>query len=183
MSGKVNNKLVVIENGILSTYLLDDKLVWEIGRPSKENEPDIKLYSTTVSRKHGKFQNMDGIWFYLDNNGKNGTVYNNKHIKAGMNGRVKPVMLEDGDVFVFGGGEEAIISCKTIWAMFTNEECNERWQVIDTKGLSIFSFTDGKRSISYQNPKKGTIVKMEKGMAIYMGDITYLQGDICVMSN
>ena len=36
--------------------------------------------SIPKSRKHGRFENMDGIWFYLDNNGKNGTVYNDKHI-------------------------------------------------------------------------------------------------------
>lgn len=179
----MNNKLIVIENGQLSTYLLDDKLLWEIGRPSKENQPDIKLYSTTVSRRHGRFQNMDGIWFYLDNNGKNGTVYNDKHIKAGLNGRLKPVMLKDGDVFVFGGGEEAIITCKTIWAMFSNMECNENWRVVDTKGLSDLSFTDGRKTISYKKPEKATIVKQNNGMAIYMGDITYLLGDISVMGN
>lgn len=179
----MNNKLIVIENGQLSTYSLDDKLLWEVGRPSKENQPDIKLYSTTVSRRHGRFQNMDGIWFYLDNNGKNGTVYNDKHIKSGLNGRVKPVMLKDGDVFVFGGGEEAIISCKTIWAMFSINQYDKNWRVVDTKGLFDFSFTDGIRTISYQKLKKGTIVKQENGMAIYLGDITYLFGNISVMGN
>ena len=69
---KIN--LIVIENGQINTYMLDDKLLWRIGRVSKNNEVDIKLYSATLSRRHGSIQNQDGFWFYLDYNGKNGTV-------------------------------------------------------------------------------------------------------------
>ena len=80
MSGKNVNNLIVIENGVLKSFSLDDKQIWEVGRPTPGNIPDIPLYSYTVSRKHGKFQNMEGIWFYLDLKGKNGTIYNEKHI-------------------------------------------------------------------------------------------------------
>ena len=52
MKDKKENILVIIENGQIKTYTLDDKIKWEIGRPSKNNNPDIKLRSTTVSRKH-----------------------------------------------------------------------------------------------------------------------------------
>lgn len=180
MSGKLSNNLIMIENGQLTTYSLDDKLVWEIGRPSKENCPDIKMYSTTVSRKHGKFQNMDGIWFYLDNNGKNGTVYNNKHVECGMNGRVKPIMLKDGDVLIFGGGEEASINCKTIWTMFSAYKCDDIWRVIDTKEYDELFFEIGEKIIKYQRPEKGTVIRQKEGIAIYMGGITYLSGDISV---
>lgn len=79
MMCRKGNNLVIIESGQLIEYALDDKNIWEIGRPTKGNIPDIKLYSTTVSRKHGKFENMEGIWFYIDYNGKNGTFYNHKH--------------------------------------------------------------------------------------------------------
>ena len=75
MSGNRENTLIVIENGQLTSYDLDNRLIWEVGRPSKDNLPDIKLHSLTVSRKHGRFQNIDGMWFYLDKNGKNGTVW------------------------------------------------------------------------------------------------------------
>ena len=120
MYGKKENNLIIIENGQLTSYMLDNKNVWEVGRPSKENIPDIKLHSATVSRRHGKFQNLDGEWFYLDYNGKNGTVYNQKHIKPGINGRVRPVMLKDGDLFVFGGGEQQVLNYKTILGLFLN---------------------------------------------------------------
>ena len=55
MHGKVNNNLIVIENGQLNMQMLDDRLAWELGRQSKDYKPDIKLYSTTVSRRHGLF--------------------------------------------------------------------------------------------------------------------------------
>ncbi len=181
MRGKDKNNLIVIENGCISSYSLDDRLVWELGRSSRDSKPDIRLHSATVSRRHGKFQNMDGIWFYIDYRGKNGTVYNDKHITAGLNGRVKPIMLKDGDVFVFGGGEEAVISCKTIWAMYSRKDFAGRWRVEDTKGLSKVCFTDGVDTTIMQNPAKVTIVEKSDGMAIYMGNITYLYGDISVM--
>ena len=181
MLGKKGNSLVVIENGQLTSYSLDDKVTWEVGRPSKENIPDIKLHSTTVSRQHGRFQNIDGMWFYVDKKAKNGTVYNGKHVTPGIRGRVKPITLNNGDVLIFGGGEGAVINSKTIWAMFSERRFDERWRVEDTKGLSRLSFTDGNQSTVLANPVKGTIIEKEDGIAIYMGDITYLVGDIAVM--
>lgn len=181
MLGKKGNSLVVIENGQLTTYSLDDKVRWEVGRLSKESAPDIKLHSTTVSRKHGRFQNMDGVWFYVDGLGKNGTVYNGKHVTPGLRGKVKPITLNNGDVLIFGGGEEAIINSKTIWTLFSERMFEERWRVEDTKGLSRLSFTDGNQATVYEEPAKGTVIEKEDGIAIYMGDVTYLVGNIAVM--
>ena len=59
----MENNLIVIENGQLNIYLLDNQVVWEVGRMSKEHTPDIPMHATTISRRHGRFQNMDGIWF------------------------------------------------------------------------------------------------------------------------
>ena len=178
MNGKKNNNLIVIENGQINTYLLDDKLQWNVGRPSKENKPDIKLHSSTVSRKHGSFRNVDGIWFYVDGNSKNGTVYNKKRIKSGLNGRVKPVMLSDGDILVFGGGDEEVINSATIWTMFSNRDFDELWRVADTKGYEEVTFIEGAKEIRYRKPDRGLVVTMENGIAIYMGDITYLSGNV-----
>lgn len=178
MSNKKNSNLIVIENGQIRTYPLDNKLQWEVGRPSESNKPDIRLYSATVSRKHGRFQNMDGIWFYLDGNGKNGTVYKKKKLRAGLNGRVKPIMLSDGDVLVFGGGEEEVINSATIWTMFTCRALDDLWRISDTKGYREIVFMDGHKEIRYREPDKGTVVEMEDGLAIYMGDVTYVSGNI-----
>ena len=180
MLGKKGNSLVVIENGQITTYCLDDRVTWEVGRPSKENIPDIMLHSATVSRKHGRFQNIDGMWFYVDKKGKNGTVYNGRHVTPGIRGRIKPITLNNGDILIFGGGEEASINSKTIWSMFTEREFDERWRVEDTKGLNRLIFTSGNQSTELAQPAKGTVIEKEDGIAIYMGDITYLIGDIAV---
>jgi len=177
-----NTNLIVIENGQLSTYLLDDKLEWEVGRPTKENTPDIKLYLSTVSRKHGRFQNMDGIWFYLDYHGKNGTVLNDRHLEAGVRGRIKPVMLKNGDIFVFGGSREAVINSKTIWARFSTEYFGECWNVVDTQGAGILHFAVRGEVIILERPSNGTVIDREEGMAIYMGELTYLIGEISLVS-
>lgn len=179
--GRKGNNFILIENGQISSYVLDDRNMWKIGRPSKDNIPDIKLHSATVSRRHGKFQNMDGVWFYLDNNGKNGTVYNHKHLSTGLNGRIKPVMLNDGDTFVFGGGEEEVINCKTIWGMFITRTFDEDWRVVDTKGYDRLQFILGDKIITMNTPEKGLVIEKENGIAIYMGDLTYLIGDMQVV--
>ena len=177
MNGKTFNNLIVIENGKLNTYLLDNKSVWEVGRPTTDVHPDILCHSSTVSRRHGRFENMDGIWFYLDNNGKNGTIYNNKHIDAGRNGRIKPIMLSDGDVLIFGGGEKAAINSRTIWSMFSTHYYSENWSVVETKGYKTIIVYDGDDITRCDNPEKGTVIQKDQGLAIYMGDITYLLGE------
>lgn len=180
MHGKKTNRLIIIENGQLFSYDLDDKNSWEIGRISKGNVPDIKLHSITVSRKHGKFQNMDGVWFYLDYKGKNGTIYNHKHLEAGLNGRIKPVVLNDGDTFIFGAGEE-VINCKTIWAMFITKSFDGNWRVVDSKGYKKIKFISGEGSTTINTLKKGSVLEKETGIVIYMGDLTFVIGDIEVI--
>lgn len=170
----------MIENGQLITYRLDDRNVWEVGRPSKGNLPDIKLHSLTISRRHGRFHNMDGVWFYIDYNGKNGTVYNKRHITPGKNGRVKPLMVSDGDVFIFGGGEKPVISSKTAWALFSTEEYKGEWSVADTKDYSCLTAKDEEKVTRIEHPQKGEVVRTSRGMAIYMGDVTYILGEINV---
>lgn len=182
MHGRKGNNLILIENGQISSYALDDKESWEIGRPSKNSVPDIKLRSATVSRNHGKFHNIDGVWFYLDYNGKNGTVYNHSHLKPGLNGRIKPIMLNDGDVFVFGGGEEEVINYRTTWAMFVTKSFDGEWRVADSKGYKKLKFISGGETSTMDAPSKGFVVEKETGIAIYMGDLTYLIGDIEVIS-
>ena len=178
MSDKKANNLVLIENGQISVYALDDRQAWEIGRQSPGNRPDILLHSTTVSRKHGRFQNMDGIWFYTDYNGKNGTVYNHKHIEAGRQGKLKSIMMRDGDVFVFGGGEKETINSKTIWGVFLEKDIEKNWRIADSKGLRKLSFETKNGETTLLAPDKGTVIEKDEGIAIYMGDLTYMNGDM-----
>lgn len=176
---KIVNNLIVIQDGTLEMYVLDDKLSWSVGRLSKNNNPDIKLHSITVSREHGSFENMDGIWFYTDSKkNKNGTIYNNSKIQLGLHNNVKPIMLSDGDVLIFGGGDKAVINSKTIWSLFSTECFCGEWRKVNTREDAQILFTDEGKKISLSRLKKGTVIKRDSGMAIYMGSVTYLIGDL-----
>ena len=177
------NNLIVIENGHLSTYLLDDKLEWSIGRISKDNCPDIELHAPTISRKHGKFRNVNSIWFYYDGNGKNGTIHNKKPVKPGINKRTKAIMLNPGDILILGCGETENINYKTVWTRYSDKYFDEVWNVVDTKGYEEISFISGNQITNYNKPAKGTVVESDSGMAIYMGDVTYVVGDMKVKNN
>lgn len=174
------NSLIVIENGHLSIYVLDDKTEWTVGRPSAGNMPDICLHSTTVSRRHGRFSCDCGEWMYIDSYGKNGTVYKDKRLEKNKIGFVRPIMLEDKDVLIFGGGAEPVINGKTVWAMYVTDNVNGEWRVEDTKGMDKMQFIDGDWSEEVEAPGKGTVIDDGNGMAIYMGDLTYLLGDMRV---
>ena len=173
-----DNYLIVIENGQLTTYPLNDRIMWSIGRPSNGNMPDIRFYSSTVSRRHGELKNMDGIWFYLDFNGKNGTIYNGKHINAGRNGKIKPVMLNSGDVLIFGGGDTAVINYKTVWAMFYTGKLEGQWCTIETDMYSRIMIKSDNVAIEVTKADKGRVLKSEKGIAIYMGELMFVFGDV-----
>lgn len=170
--------LIVIENGKLRTYRLGDRESWVIGRPANGNVPDISLDVSTVSRMHGELKNMDGEWFYLDHNGKNGTVCNGKHIAPARNGKNRPIGLNDGDVLIFGGGETAAINSKTVWAMFSSKDCCGSWKMMDTKGLSDLLVRQGNMARELHEPLKGTVVDTGTAIMIYMGDISYIFGNI-----
>jgi pSer/pThr/pTyr-binding forkhead associated (FHA) protein len=176
-----SNNLILIENSSISEYKLDNKQIWEIGRPSKDNNPDIKLHSITISRKHGKFENMDGLWFYIDYNGKNGTYYNHKHIDAGKNGSLNPILLSNEDVFVFGAGSEESLDERTIYGIFLERDFGEIWRVKDSKDYKELTFKSTDEEIRLTKPQKGEVVSRSKGMAIYMGDLTYMIGDMEVI--
>ncbi len=177
MSKEKEKSLIVIERDGMERYLLDNRTYWDVGRLSKNNYPDIRLDSPTVSRKHGRFQNINGFWFYIDRMGKNGTIYNNKPIKPGLNGRVRPVMMNHGDVLIFGGGERPIIDDHTVWAMFVENDPDWIWDMVDIKDKTI-CLTDGNDTFCYKEPEKGTTIIKDSGIAIYMGNVIYLAGNL-----
>ena len=74
--------LVVLEDGAVRSYPLNENQIWKIGRKNPESENDIELESKIVSRKHGQIQSVDGEWYYIDNGSLNGTYYNGSKIKG-----------------------------------------------------------------------------------------------------
>lgn len=175
------NNLVVIEDGQLKSYVLDNKLVWELGRPTRDVIPDIKLRANTVSRQHGRFQNIDGTWYYVDKLGKNGTVFNGKFLTAGIRGRFRPVILKEGDVLVFGGSKTGEIDKKSSWALFMEHSFETKWRVESTKGLTRMAIYDGENSVLLDNPAFGTVICRDNGTVIYLGEIAYLAGNVSII--
>lgn len=153
------NQLLVIEQGKSYIYTLDERPIWEVGRKSGDVVPDISLNVHTVSRRHGSFQNMDGNWFYIDRNGKNGTTCRGKKVGKGIGGRTKPVLLKDGDVLVFGGGEKGVVCDKTALAVFCTHRIDSSIKV-DTK-------KDDEADV-------GTVIKSDDGLTVVMGDYSYI---------
>ena len=171
---------IVIENGIYTEYRLDDKTGWEVGRAAGQIRPDIDLHAPTVSRQQGKLRNAGGIWFYVEHRGKNGTFRNGRQITAGVGGMVKPQMLEHGDVMIFGAGKEPVINSRTVWTLFLERRpkgaCREEY-IGDLQKICVQS---GAEQQIYSRPAPGSVIETEYGLAICMGEMAYLLGDISV---
>ena len=171
---EIRSRLIIIEQGELKVYHLDDKAVWEIGRASKESSPDIELFTPTISRPHGSFKNKGGLWIYSDYCKLNGTTYNGTYLTETNNHK----LLEDGYVLIFGGHGRAVINSQTVWGLYLKRQINEEYCVKDTSKARILRFTDGVTITKFVRPEKGTVVDKGTGLAIYMGELTYLIGDI-----
>ena len=166
MYSKIANTLIVIERGLLTTYSLDDRESWTVGRVSGTNQPDIALNTPTVSRNHGQIRKM------------NGTVYNSRHLEPGIKGREKPVILSEGDILIFGGGKEAVVHRKTVWSMFVTRVFDGGFKRLDTGSFSSIEIRDGEDVTRYTDPDKGTAVIKKNGVAIYMGGYAYISGNL-----
>lgn len=90
--------LVILEGETEKKYDLREKSIWTFGRETQSNHPDLAVESRIVGRQHGEFRSIDGEWFYIDKGSINGTYHNGKKISNGLNGRVRPVILSNGDV-------------------------------------------------------------------------------------
>lgn len=106
-----------------------------------------------------------------------------KKLSSGLHGRVKPVMVSPGDVFVFGGGEDAVVSPATVWAFFRTRYYDAPWRAMDSRGCSKFLIVDGDTRTKLANPEPGSVVECEHGMVIYMGALTYVIGPLKVMGS
>lgn len=172
------NKLIIIENGKLKEIYLDQKQKWIIGRGTEEQEADIKLYSSTISRVHGFFQSMNGTWMYIDRYGKNGTIYNHKYIEKAANGRIRPYLLHDGDQFLFGSRGMEVFNAKTVWGIFLKDDLDYHWDVLDTKGCTHLYIEDHQTKSEIDLHDKGFFYRSMQGALIYIGDLAYVSGNL-----
>lgn len=173
-TGKIGNKFIIIEQGKIKIYYLDDRASWEIGRASQQGVPEIELITPTISRPHGIFKNKGGFWLYSDYCKLNGTTCNGKPFTEAHNQKI----LEDGDVFVFGGHGKSVINHQTVWGMYSKKDMDYTCRIENTGKADILRFTDGVTVTKFVRPEKGTVIDKEAGIGIYMGELTYLLGDI-----
>jgi len=174
--------LIVIEGDELRTYRLSEKDKWEIGRISKTTVPDIAFSSHSVSRKQGYLQFIDGFWFYIDYYGKNGTVYNTKRLKPGIGSTKKPVCLEDQDTLIFGCGASSSRRTVKNWAFYSMFDPEEGWRnVVTEKCHGNLRVQDGCMLKTFSGIRRGTFIRLDNGLLIYMDDITYLAGNISLL--
>jgi len=69
-----------------------------LGREDSETHSDITLRSSIVSRNHGDFSYVDGVYYYKDNNSLNGTFLNGKKMEPYNERGTRSIALHDGDV-------------------------------------------------------------------------------------
>ena len=69
-----------------------------LGREAPETYSDITLRSSIVSRNHGDFSYVEGVYYYKDNNSLNGTFLNGKKMEPYNERGTRSIALHDGDV-------------------------------------------------------------------------------------
>ena len=181
MKNALVNKLILVGKNGIESYVLDYKEKWEIGRPSRNNKPDIALYSPVISRKQGYFQNVNGVWFYVDYDSKNGTIYNGQKVEKGFNGNRKPKLIDDGDTFIFGGGDGKKLSDKNIFGLYVTNDLGDNWEIIDVSKYSKIKFEMKEGINVIKKTDDIFFLKRDSAIAIDIGDIVYKIGDIEVI--
>ena len=124
---KSDAALIIIENGKIRKCLLDNKNIWTIGRATKDNNPDISLYSEIAGRKHGEIIGSGTDWFYIDKGSVNGTYYNGKKIHKDNNGSMTPVLLKNGDILRIDSKDLNNPDPRGVWIMYTTDNVDGEW--------------------------------------------------------
>lgn len=128
-------KLVVLENGRVRVFELDQKQRWLLGRTARGEVPDIPFQSRIVSRKHGWLMGMDEEWYYVDNPGNlNGIYLNGRRIERPISGTRKPITLKDGDVLRIDSGE-AGLEGQIVVMLYTTRTVRGNWAVYPLEGM------------------------------------------------
>lgn len=84
---------------------LDDKSKWLFGRNAGDWKADISVDVAAVSRVHGEFCCINGVWIYFDRKSTNGTYINGKKLKLGLGQTIRPHVLENGDIIIVSTSE------------------------------------------------------------------------------
>lgn len=119
--------LIILENDSIRMYPLCGRKQWTIGRSSDNVNADISILSPIVGKLHGQFIQFGSEWFYTDNGSVNGTYYNGKRIKNGINGSITPIILCDGDVLRIDSGNFENPDPRGVLIIFTMHGTDWYW--------------------------------------------------------
>lgn len=125
--------LVVLEDGAVRSFPLEMKKNWTIGRATPDTEQDIMLDSKIASRQHGKIQNIDGEWYYIELGSLNGTYFNGEKIKVGSQGKFDAVKLSNGDILRIDSEDLESPEERGVWMMFSTEGIGNQWKTISLR--------------------------------------------------
>ncbi len=125
--------LIIIDNGFARQIRLDrGEGQWRLGRQNSGTFPDIPLSSAFVSKEHGIFRLVQGVWTY-ENNPENrfGTWYNSEPLgRAAEEGRggMGQRTLRDGDALTIRAGKE------TVMLLYREHPLEGKWTAFRTEG-------------------------------------------------
>ena len=137
--------LLVLESNEVCSYILSSNKRWTLGRQTSENKPDIPLKSRIASRSHGEFFNIDSQWFYCDKGSLNGSFHNGKKIATGINGRVNPILLNNGDVLRIDYEDLETPDSRGIWIAVVNGSVSGNWTYFAFGGKDIIIGRDASK--------------------------------------
>lgn len=162
------NMLVIFENGEARSYLLDDREQWRLGRTTDACCNDIQLYSRCVSRNHGRFVKKQAKWYYQDQLGKNGTIYNGEHINS-----TEYYLLAEGDYFRFGC-KKADRKNGSAAGLYTEVNHGYKWHCETIENQKQIMLSDGRKTVLFDFSRDGMVRQMENGLAVCVGNDIYM---------
>lgn len=123
-------QLIILEDGKIQSYSLNEKNKWTVGRFNREYRPNITMHSEIVSRRHAVFFKEGVEWYYQDKGSVNGTWYNGRKLQAALDGKYRPVRLKNGDVLRIDSSNLDRPDDNGVWMLFSTEVTNENWDIV-----------------------------------------------------
>lgn len=118
---------IVLENGFVRSFPLDERRIWSLGRIVPGTEPDIPFNSKIVSRSHGRLISVDGDWYFEHLSRTNGTYHNGIKINYSDDNASRTVKLKDGDILRIDSDDFDKPEARGVWMMYSKECIGNRW--------------------------------------------------------
>lgn len=132
-------QLIILEDGQIQSYSLNQKKEWTFGRFNREYRPNITMHSEIVSRRHAMFFKSNDEWYYQEEGSLNGTWYNGRKLQVEPDGNYRPVRLKNGDVLRIDSSNLDRPDENGVWMLFSTEVTNDNWNIVPLqKETTIF---------------------------------------------